>query len=307
MNSNSQSLVVEPSGPSSNLVERMDTAIGETSSLVGAVLTEVVRRALRGGVGQIGEQLNEHAADAVTTAVAERIPSLERSVVQLAGVTSRSAALEAVEGRVAEAEARTDDARRLLGERIAEAERTAEARAEEARRTLTERITEAERAARAKTEETSQVLTGRIDATREQVETVGQELHGRLQQAEKKAWEQTESTALALRSEIEAAAQRVEQEARTALNARVDELRERSRKGTAVLKARLLALEGKAGALASKLEAGEQAHREVWLSLRGEIETLRSANEALVTRVRELEKPRGLRWLWHRLFGRKQG
>ena len=42
---------------SAPLMERMDPAIGEASSVMGAMLTEMIRRSLRGGVLHIGEEL----------------------------------------------------------------------------------------------------------------------------------------------------------------------------------------------------------------------------------------------------------
>ena len=58
-------LTVEPTTPptssadrlSAPLMERMDPAIGEASSVMGAMLTEMIRRSLRGGVLHIGEEL----------------------------------------------------------------------------------------------------------------------------------------------------------------------------------------------------------------------------------------------------------
>src|SRR5262249_28261628 len=194
-----------------------------------------------------------------------------------------------VEGRVAEAEARTDEARRLLAERIGEAERTAEARAEEAK---------------AQTQTARRELAEQIEAAREQVHEVGQELHGRIGFVEKKAEEQTTSTAVELRNEIDAS-RRVGEESMVALSQKVEEMRERSRKGTALMKARLVTVEGMATALSSQLKAEEQVRHEAWSALRGEVEALRSANAAMHARLTELEKPRGFRKLWNWVFGRK--
>jgi chromosome segregation ATPase len=295
-------VLVDSAPPTGSMVERMDSAIGETSSLVGAVLSEVVRRALRGGIGQLGERLNEHASGAVSTAIAEQLPALERTVIQTAGLSARTAALDAVEDRVVKAELQTAEARRQLAERIAEAERTAEARAEEARQALAQRIAAAERASLAQTEEARELLTERIERAQSQTLAARRELAQQIERAEKKAEEYAASTAQELRTEIETTTRRAGQEVSAALTKQMDELCERSRKGTAMLKTRVKALEDLAGGLKAKLAAEEKARQQA----EERHQELARLAEALLVRIDRLEQPGFLGRLWNRLFGRKK-
>jgi chromosome segregation ATPase len=297
-------VLVDSIPPSTSMVERMDSAIGETSSLVGAVLSEVVRRALRGGIGQLGERLNEHASGAVVTAIAEQLPALERTVVQTAGASARAAALDAVEDRVAKAESQTVEARRQLADRIAESERAAESRAEEARQALAQRIAAAERASLSHTEEARELLTERIERSQAQALTARRELAQQIERTE----EHVASTAQELRTEIETTSRRAGQEVTAALTKQMDELCERSRKGTAMLKTRVKTLEDLAAGLNAKLQSEEKARQQAearYQELASLAEELRAANEALHGRLGRLEQPGFLRRLWNRLFSRK--
>ena len=54
------------------LLERMDPAIGETTSVLGAIMTEFLRRTLRGGVLQIGKELHTFVDEKVDAAIVDR-------------------------------------------------------------------------------------------------------------------------------------------------------------------------------------------------------------------------------------------
>src|SRR2546425_934474 len=61
------------------LLERMDPAIGETTSVLGAIMTEFLRRTLRGGVLQIKEAA-KRVGDSAHAEVNQRVEELhERS------------------------------------------------------------------------------------------------------------------------------------------------------------------------------------------------------------------------------------
>jgi hypothetical protein len=64
-----------PSGGS--LVERLDPALVEASSGMGTLLTELIRRTLRGGVQRIDDELQSQVEEKVDATVAERIPVIE--------------------------------------------------------------------------------------------------------------------------------------------------------------------------------------------------------------------------------------
>jgi hypothetical protein len=101
----------------------------------------------------------------------------------------------------------------------------------------------------------------------------------------------------------------------------VQELREGSRRATALLRDRLVAVEGTSGDLVKQLQAEAERREQQEKQLRAELdgrlekerlawqtrlEELLEANRSLTARVEELEKPRGLRALWRWLFGRKK-
>lgn len=77
---------------SPQLVERMDSAIGEASTSIGMIMSELVRRSLRGGVGEIGASIHDYARDrvciAVTEAVSDAMPRIEQTVELIAETTS---------------------------------------------------------------------------------------------------------------------------------------------------------------------------------------------------------------------------
>ena len=224
-----------------SLAERMDGSIGEASSVMGAVLTELIRRTLRGGVAKIGEEMDSYVVDCVGAAIANTIPAIERTAE---GVADRAA-------RIAAAEVAREEGRQI------------EERAEQKVRAL-----------EAKTEE------------------VGRDLSGRIEQVGRKAEEETASTARELSDRIREAAEQVTQAAFAEIGRQVEELRRKGRRGTAALKARLEELAGRAGQLHEQLEK-ERRERQALV-------------EALEARVAELERPKGLRALWHRLFKRKK-
>src|SRR5438034_8013789 len=77
-----------------SLVDRMDPAIGEASSVMGAVLTELLRRSLRGGVLKISDELQAFVCDKVEGTLAERTPVIEQQASEVAGNTARAVAAE---------------------------------------------------------------------------------------------------------------------------------------------------------------------------------------------------------------------
>src|SRR4051812_45118440 len=94
------------------LVERMDPAIGEATTVMGAMMTELLRRTLRGGVLQIGEQLEGYVAEKVDTTIAERTPAIEQAAAEVAEHTARSAATEVAKEEVQVLEVRTRETSR---------------------------------------------------------------------------------------------------------------------------------------------------------------------------------------------------
>src|SRR5947209_10259088 len=129
------------------LLERMDDAVGEATTVMGAVLTELLRRTLRNGVAQIGHELNSYVTDQVDNTLAERTPAIEQAALEAADKTARAAATEVVVDEVRALESRARETDEQLAGRI-----------EETAQHLTGRI-----------EQTAQQLTGRIEETHKQV------------------------------------------------------------------------------------------------------------------------------------------
>jgi hypothetical protein len=92
------------------LLERMDPAIGETTSVLGAIMTEFLRRTLRGGVLQIGKELHTFVDEKVDAAIVDRTPGLERVAAEVAEHAARSSATEIAHEEVRALETRTRDA-----------------------------------------------------------------------------------------------------------------------------------------------------------------------------------------------------
>src|SRR5262245_63088783 len=76
------------------LADRMDQSIGEASSVMGALLTELLRRALRGGVAKVGEQIDGFVAEKVDGTIAQRLPGVEQAASAAADRAARVAADE---------------------------------------------------------------------------------------------------------------------------------------------------------------------------------------------------------------------
>jgi hypothetical protein len=72
-----------------SLVERLDPALGEATSGMGALLTELIRRTLRGGVQRIDDELQSQVEEKVDATVAERMPLIESAAGQAAEVKAR--------------------------------------------------------------------------------------------------------------------------------------------------------------------------------------------------------------------------
>src|SRR6516165_12413680 len=120
------------------LLDRLDPAIGEATSLVGAMLTELLRQTLRGGIVRIGDELHGFVSDKVDTVIADRTPGLEQLAAEVADHAARSAATEVATEEVHALEQRTKASDQELVGKITETAKTAEERTKESAATLTE-------------------------------------------------------------------------------------------------------------------------------------------------------------------------
>jgi hypothetical protein len=267
-----------------SLVERLDPSIGELSTVTGAMVTELLRRTLRGSVRQIDEELQGQVAQRVDATIAQRLPAIEQSAADAAEKTAREAATEVA----------------------VEEMHALEQRARESERDIVARIETSARAAEHQTVESARTLSGKIELVEKQAELgiagKAHELANRIEEAERRA-------TAAFQAE---------------LTRQVEDLTQRSRKTAAGIKERLQTLDATTAALHKQLldEAGNRAALRADLDRRvketGEhmqkleqarqtaAEQLRLRYEVLAARVTELEKPRGLRALWAWLFSRRR-
>jgi hypothetical protein len=105
-----------------SLVERLDPALGEASSGIGVLLSELVRRTLRGGVAKIEEEMHDFVAEHVTAAVENHMPVFQEAAGATAPAKARDVArpeVEAVERAACESAAH-------LAEQLSASQRQAE-------------------------------------------------------------------------------------------------------------------------------------------------------------------------------------
>jgi chromosome segregation ATPase len=148
----------EANQESVSLAERLDPAIGEATSVMGAMLTELLRRTLRGGVVKIGDELHTFVAEKVDATIADRTPAIEQAAAEVAEHTARSAATEVAHEEVSALETRTRESDDRLATRI-----------EETDRQLATRIEETAASAHQRTEEAARQLAGQIEEAEKRV------------------------------------------------------------------------------------------------------------------------------------------
>jgi hypothetical protein len=148
---------------SAALVERLDPSIGEMSTVMGAMMTELLRRTLRGSVRQIDEELQGQVSAKLDATIAQRLPGIEQSAAEAADKTAREAATEVAVEEVKALEKRaeaalTNKAQELTGH-IEETAKTVTNLTHEKASELARNIDEAERrvAANAQAEMARQV------------------------------------------------------------------------------------------------------------------------------------------------------
>jgi hypothetical protein len=137
-------VVVEPenSKDALALLEHLDPAIGEATSIAGAMLTELLRRTLRGGVARIGDEMQSYVSDKVDTVIADRTPGLEQLAAQVAEHAARTAATEVATEEVHALEQRTQASDLELADKFTETAQAAEQWKRESAAALTAQIKE---------------------------------------------------------------------------------------------------------------------------------------------------------------------
>jgi hypothetical protein len=270
------------------LAGSMDQAIGEATVVMGTLVTELMRRSLRGGVLKVGEQLESYVGECVDHTIAERRPHIEQAATAAAEQTAINTASKVASEKVFVLEQRTTEVAHELSGRI-----------EEKAQRLAGDIEEAERRTRAAADEKAQRLAGEI-------EEKGQQLSARIEEGDRQAIQVTRETARELTGQIEEAEKRVSQATQAEMQQRVEELLEKSRKGTSILKTRIEAQASDIAELRQQLAREREARAEVATGLERLTLDLGQENKKLSARIAELERPRGLGRLWAWLFGRKK-
>jgi hypothetical protein len=256
----------------SPLVERLDPSIGELSTVVGAMMSELLRRALRGSVRQIDDELQGHVAQKVDSTIAQRLPAIEQSAAEIAEKAARGTATEVAIEQVHALEERTKDADREIATRVEESVRTVAALAEEKARALAGDIEAAERRAKD---------AAQAELTRQVEELV----------------QRSRKTTGGIKDRLDALASAVADLSKQL----ADEAGERKAE-TLALRADM---EKRLGAAMNRLHEQERAWRSAQERLRRELTQVNERNAEMESRLRELERPRGLRALWTRWFGRR--
>src|SRR5690348_2426130 len=105
----------------SQLVDQMDQSIGEATTVMGAMVQEIIRRSLRGGVLQIGRELHDYVGEQVGLQIVAQTPAIE----QAADAAARARAAEVVRDGMAGVEQAARAGDEQLAARIAETERRA--------------------------------------------------------------------------------------------------------------------------------------------------------------------------------------
>lgn len=71
------------------LGDRLDSVIGETSSGMGALISELIRRSLKSGVSDIGQSLGLFAEEKVEVAIQQQMPAIAEAADEVAESTSK--------------------------------------------------------------------------------------------------------------------------------------------------------------------------------------------------------------------------
>lgn len=133
------------SSDSGSLPEKLDDAIGEASTGIGVMLSELVRRSLKGGVANIDQTLKAFAETQVDSAVEQQMPQFAETASTVAESTSARLISEQVTPTV---DHLTGEVRAFEGKLLSETERLDQQFNEttaETKRRLAETAAEAER------------------------------------------------------------------------------------------------------------------------------------------------------------------
>lgn len=314
-------------GVSPPLVDRLDPVLGEAASGIGAMLTELVRRTLRGGVQRVDDELGTLVGEKVDGAVASRLPHIEEAAVKTAERTAHEVAAR----EVADLDSRTTQTTQRLASELAATGTRLETAARDLVGDLERRSTEATRTlVSSEVAGLEQRAGDRLTTELQTLEQrAGERLTSEMQTLEHRS---TTSTQDLVSREIADLERRASETARTLVDAELNDLREKSKAATQSLHKHVNALHEAQTSLRHDLATEQEERLQKLATLETELssrvlvmteqvraELERSATEwrnrwmasekarsALAERLAELERPRGLRALTAKLFGRKK-
>lgn len=262
-----------------SLAENMDQSIGEATTLMGAVISELVRRSLRNGVLKIGEELQTFVTGEVETTLTNRMPEMERAAIEAAEQTAQLAAAKVAAEEVHALDVKTGEVTRQLATQIDQVGREARNVVEEKAQLLAGQIQEVDRRAGETVRQTAEELSGKIEETEKRVcATTQADIEQRLARMLEKSREATTLVKARLKA-VEELSERLSQEMSQEQTSRKSEMQ-----------AGFTRLQQGLDQLRETLSQGLQ---QCQTRLREEVAELRKANTELAARVTALEQPKG--------------
>ncbi|MCA9051849.1 MAG: hypothetical protein KDA89_24090 [Planctomycetaceae bacterium] len=265
----------------SSLPQRLDSAIAETSSGIGMMIADVVKRSLIGGVTDIETTLQSYVSEQVEQAVDAQMPAFADAAHRVAETTST----RLVTSAVTESEGRT---REHVQSAIGEA---------------TQRTTEQLRTAVGELEgnvrKTTDALEHNQQETRQRVDDTAENI-SQLQQKSQHSWKRVKSRLETLHEELNSLQSAVS-ETGERLSARTQEINQQH----SATDHRLAGLDQAMDRLKTAQQQEADTVSDRFAELLRTCQNLQQQNETLAARVAELEKPRGLKAMWEKVRRKK--
>ncbi len=274
-----------------SLLDRLDPAIGDASAGIGALLTELVRRSLRGGVSNIDHHLLDFAHEQVHTAVESQLPKLQEFATEVAETQARQVS-QAVTQEIAETLQATDA---RLTHALSQTQQEITANISQTESRVLEKSSAVAAAVdllEAATRQSASELETRIVAVRDETTATMRTFETDLRESSKRSWEKVKTQLEELRGQTAAipdVAGRVSltENGQQQLQQRLAQMQteyEQQRQG---LLSQLHAALNHCESLSSRLDATNEAYT------------------VLTARLEELERPRGFRAWIQKLRGGK--
>ena len=265
------------------LVEKLDPAIGQATSGIGALLSELIRRTLRTGVQRVDDELQGYVVDKVSGTLSEHVPIIEQNAKTTAEVTAKEAASDLVEAGISSLERKTTQADKDLEKRI---ERTAQE--------LKTQVTSAQQELR------SHVSTAQNQLVRE-IESAGKRVEENVRGFIAKRLEEVVAKSQAIADDFAKQLSTNSTDLRRQLAVAVGENKDRGEEFELKLAEILNRLIHEETVRKSQdALVREELVRQI-SQLHDRVESIQRFNHSLIDRIEELERPRGIRAIFHKL------